>query len=270
MRGYGELVSKEGEVSMVDLLPSIGMALTLIDSPDNPLMISADVAVGRHTGRSLEVLRPFLADPDAVGPRYPYHVYEDVMNRADQPWVTQTGLHFDIAVILPGVLGLEWMKTAGHFHRPVRNHALPELVEVAHGKGSILLQLMRTPDRISEIVLLRVVRGDWVVIPPGYGHVSINTASAPLILTHVRSRAMRLEYEEMARHRGAGYWIGPQGQWMNTSYEEVPEAKQFPAADLYPRPFGNLSVYRATRRHLDYFKFLWGQDAHHPAGMRDA
>lgn len=242
---------------MVDLLPSIGMALTLIDSPDNPVMASADVTVGRHLTRSLEVLRPFLADPDAVGPRYPYHVYEDVVGRADQPWVSQTGLRFDIAVIMPGMLGSEWMKTAGHFHRSVHNQSLPELVEVAHGRGLILLQLMRTPDRVAEIVVLRVMRGDWVVIPPGYGHVSINTTSSPLILTHVRSRGVRLEYEEMARHRGAGYWIGPAGQWMNTSYEEVPEVKQFSATELYPRPFGNQSVYRAMRRHLDYFKFLW-------------
>lgn len=251
---------------MVDLLPSIGLPMTLIDSPDNPLVTPPEVVLGRHIARSLEVLRPFLADPDTMGPKFPYHVYEDVYNRSDQGWVLQMGLHFSIAVIFPGLLGSEWIKTAGHFHRPVQRRDLPELVEVVQGKGTIVLQLMRTPDRIAEIVLLRVVRGDWVVIPPGYGHVSINSGSKPLILTHVRSRAVHLEYEEMARHRGAGYWVGPEGHWLNMSYEEVPELKQFTAAHLYVRPFGNESVYRAIRRQPDYFKFLW--DASVPAIKR--
>ncbi len=241
---------------MVDLLSSTGLAMTLIESLDNPLVMPSDVTVAQHIARNLEVLRPFLADPDAVGPRFPYHVYEDVQNRSDQPWLTQVGFQFAVAVIVPGVLGTEWMKTAGHFHRPYQRKELPELVEVAYGQGKIVLQLMRTPDRIAEIVTLNVVRGDWVVIPPGYGHVSINTGPKPLILTHVRHRAVRLEYEEMARHRGAGYWIGPEGQWINMSYEEVPELKQFTAAHLYARPFGNESVYRAIRRQPGYFKFL--------------
>ncbi len=242
---------------MVDLLPSIGLAMNLIESPDNPLVMPTDVSVGRHIARSLEVLRPFLADPDAEGPRFPYHVYEDVLSRPDQAWVLQMGIEVSIAVILPGVLGSEWIKTAGHFHRPVQRRELPELVEVAHGQGTIILQLMRTPDRVAEIVTLSVARGDWVVIPPGYGHVSINSGPKPLILTHVRSRAVHLEYEEMARHRGAGYWFGPEGHWINKSYEEVPELKQFVASRLYARPFGNESVYRAIRRQPEYFKFLW-------------
>ncbi len=248
-------------MAMFDLLPSLGIAVSVMDAVDNPLWVQSDAVCRLHMARSLEALRPFLEDPDAEGPRYPYHIYDDLSMRADVSWMEQAGVQFSLTVIAPGELHREWMKTAGHFHRSSRrSRALPEVVEVVRGTGHIALQLMRTSDRIAEISLVSVQRGDWMVVPPGYGHISINTSSSPLIVAHVRSRDIELEYEEMARHRGAGYWVGPQGERINSNYQEVPPLKRYLASQIFPRPFGNEGIYRAVRRHPEAFKFLWNPE----------
>lgn len=246
---------------MLDLMPSLGIAVSLLESIENPLWIQNEAFCNQHISRSLDALRPFLENSDASGPRYPYHIYDDIMMRADQEWVKQSGLQFSLTVLSPGVLHREWMKTAGHFHKPkLRMRHLPEIVEVVRGSGVMILQLMRTPDRIGEISAVSMQRGDWMVVPPGYGHVSINTSSQPLILAHVRNREITLEYEEMARHRGAGYWLGPQGERINVNYREVPILKHYLANEIFPRPFGNEGIYRVIRRRPRAFQFLWNPE----------
>ncbi|PSR27243.1 MAG: hypothetical protein C7B46_19555 [Sulfobacillus benefaciens] len=64
----------------------------------------------------------------------------------------------------------------------------------------------------------------------------------------------------MARHRGAGYWLGPQGERINVNYREVPMLKHYLATEIFPRPFGNEGIYRVIRRRPQAFQFLWNPE----------
>lgn len=69
-------------MAMLDLMPSLGIAVSLLESTENPLWIQNEAFCNQHISRSLDALRPFLENSDASGPRYPYHIYDDIMMRA--------------------------------------------------------------------------------------------------------------------------------------------------------------------------------------------
>lgn len=241
----------------LDLTPRVGIPLRLTRQADDPLVIGPGGFVERHVRRSLEEMRPFLADPDAHGLRYVYHAYRGAMLREDYAWFVEQGLQHQITVVLPGTLSREWYKTAGHYHSyHRRGRRYPEVAEVLCGHGLIVLQQLYNPERIAEIVAVAISAGDMVVIPPGYGHVLINAGGEELVVSHVYGRETVLEYEEMARHRGAGYWFGPDGEWANPGYVAVPPLVRV-RADQLDMPFvGDRSLYRTVRDHPDWFRFL--------------
>lgn len=189
-----------------------------------PLKFSGDVRVGEIQARNLEQLRPFLEDPTSLGPDVIYTLYDDVCCREDESSWAQAGLKYSLTVLSPGTVSQEWHKTAGHYHGGLypSEGGGPEVVEILSGKGAILVQTMRSSDRIADIMVVEGTAGLVLVLPPNTGHVLVNTGPDVFVAGHVFSRATRLEYEEMARHRGAGYYIGPGGPRQNGSYLEVP------------------------------------------------
>ncbi len=54
----------------------------------------------------------------------------------------------------------------------------PELYEVLKGDANYLLQRAQNEERVDEVILVKATRGDKVIIPPNYGHVTINPPHA--------------------------------------------------------------------------------------------
>ena len=59
---------------------------------------------------------------------------------------------------------------------------------------------------LDDAVLISATAGDLVIIPPGYGHVSINSsADTTLSMANIVSTAFESEYGEYEKQHGAAW-----------------------------------------------------------------
>src|SRR5208283_4184895 len=108
------------------------------------------------------------------------------------PRRTGAGLPTSITVIPSFDLCGEYVKTKGHYHpADPAGTGYPELYDVTEGRALFLIQ-SRTLD---DVILISAETGARVVIPPGYGHITINPSpDATLVLANLVSTAFESEY----------------------------------------------------------------------------
>lgn len=154
--------------------------------------------------RTIDEMREVLADPGCTSGRPLYFMYRDLArSESDRAWLRQQHVRYDITVIPPGTLCGEYVKTKGHYHTV--NPAgvpYPEIYEVLSGTGHYLLQ---TEDA-GDVVMIEGTAGDKILIPPGYGHVTINPRKADLVMANLVSAEFSSNYGPYAEKRGAAYY----------------------------------------------------------------
>lgn len=158
-----------------------------------------------------------------------YYMYRDLsMSRHDRSVILDNALRYDITVIPPNKLGRELVKTAGHYHPYIDGTGLtyPEIYEVLKGKAHYLIQ-KRTGDTISDVILIEAGEGDKVIIPPNYGHVTINPSpNKELMMSNWVSRAFSSIYEPYKQCGGAAYFELADGRFVrNEKCGPVPEMR---------------------------------------------
>lgn len=134
-----------------------------------------------------------------------YYMYRDVARSPeDLQWLHEQKIRFDITVIPPWDLCGECVKTKGHYHpaNPVGT-GYPELYEVLEGEAHYLIQTWDCAD----VVMIAATTGEIVVIPPGYGHVTINPSrTAVLQVANLVSSAFQSEYQAYEALHGAVFY----------------------------------------------------------------
>lgn len=228
--------------------------------------------------RTAADLEPVLADGEAgraafrpggdgggIGPAAGvYFMYRGVGFPAHRALFEAHGLRYDITVVRPGTLGAEYVKTFGHYHplAPGQALAYPEVYEVLAGRGHFLLQEPAPAAgggwRVSDAVLVEAGPGEKVVIPPGYGHVTINPGEGWLVIGNLVAIAFQALYEPFREARGAAYYeLAGEGFRPNPRYGPVPPLRRLPpsvAPALGVRP--GVPLYRAFLDGPERFRFL--------------
>jgi glucose-6-phosphate isomerase len=180
--------------------------------------------------RTVEEMRPVLADAECACEGPLYCMYRDVARSdADWQWLHEHHLRYDLTVIPPRDLCGEYVKTKGHHHpENPQGVGYPELYEVLGGSVHYLLQ-SRPPD---DVALVSAEAGDIVIIPPGYGHVSINPSpDRTLVMANIVSTAFESEYGEYeALHGGAYYEMAGGELKKNPSYPAAAPVRYLEAA----------------------------------------
>jgi glucose-6-phosphate isomerase len=171
----------------------------------------------------------FASEP-AASPDTPlYSMYRDLWKtHGDHLWLERHHLRYDMTVIPPGVFNGEFTKTKGHYHP--ENPAgvpYPEVYEVLSGFAYYLLQRKDHTD----VILLPAHTGDTVLIPPGYGHVTINPGREALVMANLVSTDFQSEYGEIdAMHGAAYYYLKKEGWVANPHYgDPIPMHVMLPA-----------------------------------------
>lgn len=155
--------------------------------------------------RSVDELRQVLASPECPCAGVAYLMYRGVArSEEERRWMHAEGIRFDITVIPARLICGEYIKTKGHHHP--ENEAgtgYPELYEVIAGEAHYLLQ-----DReLRDVCCIRAVRGEKVLIPPGYGHVTINPSPfRTLVMANLVSERFESDYAPYERMHGAAYY----------------------------------------------------------------
>lgn len=207
---------------MVDLYAISGLPLALDGAQ---LAWSTDVQLEGSSERTGRELAPFLAPGgDEKPPAVAYRMYRGICSEADADTLNEHGLRYDVTVLAGGVAGRESVKTVGHYHpvRPGTAVAYPEVYEVLCGIATYLLQkpAPAEPGRIEELVAVRVTSGQKLLIPPGYGHVTINSGGVPLAMANAVEKSFASSYGEFETRHGAAAWLTLDEGWVaNPAYE---------------------------------------------------
>lgn len=194
--------------------------------------------------RTIEDLRPVLADPDCRASGALYFMYRDLaLTPRDRTWLAGHDLRYDITVISPRDLCGEKAKTKGHYH-PANpsGTGYPEIYEVIEGQAHYLLQRRD----LSDAVLICAVEGDRIIVPPSYGHVTINNGTSDLVMANLVSSRFESEYGDYESLRGAAYYELSDGKIVpNPNYDQVPVLREADAGTLLASiPFPEGPLYR--------------------------
>ena len=193
--------------------------------------------------RMLSDIAHVLLDADILeaGNRELYYMYRDLaLSRSDRDIILEHKLRYDITVIPPAMIGREYVKTLGHYHplAPGTNHSYPEVYEVLSGECHYLLQ-KHEDEAIVDVVIIRASAGDKVIIPPDYGHVTINAGNKELRMANWVSRDFTSVYGTYVELHGAAYYFTEDGLLVNPNYGDVPDVRE-----VEPRSFNEVGLVR--------------------------
>jgi glucose-6-phosphate isomerase len=191
----------------IDLTEDSGLPISL-DLETGKLSAIGEVDLGEQGERRLTQLREVLADPDAAtDDRICYRTYRGVGTNADRELLDRHGLRYDITVTLPGLIGREFTKTAGHHHLPGPDDAVyPEVYEVVHGRAAFVMQTVGLIGVTSGWIQICEPH-ERIMIPPKAGHVTVNIGNVPLVVCDLIATECTNNYDLYRSVQGAAYYI---------------------------------------------------------------
>ncbi len=208
-------------------------------------------------------LKPVLAFPQSLQEDFDaYYMFRDVYySRQDREKILEKNLRYDITVIPPNSIGGEYIKTYGHYHPEVeKGLSYTEVYEVLEGTALYLLQKEEN-DEVTDVVVVEASQGDKVLIPPNYGHVTINPSNKLLKMANWVHRGFDSDYKPFEKRRGASYYFTHDGWIKNEAYSEAPSLR---FAQPNSKSLGlkrSEEMYKLVKN-LNKLEFLWKPSQH--------
>ncbi len=156
-----------------------------------------------------------------------YYMYRGVSsNDKDMVKMKEYELRYDITIIPPYMLGCEFVKTAGHYHQivPGTDISFPEIYEVLSGRAHFLIQKPEG-DRIKDVAIIKAEKGDKVIVPPGYGHITVNASNHILKVANWVAKDRKSLYDSIKNKKGGAYFLLQDRMVRNPTYSYVPELR---------------------------------------------
>lgn len=273
--GYLDLKSK-GEKKMEKLVNS-GLPLYL-DEDTNIMALSALLSHGDYGRKRTGEMKGLLADETTLDEdELFYDVYRNIAYPKDEELLKNYDYRYDITIIMPGLVNGECKKTSGHYHGygPTKKNTYGEVYEVI--KGTALYILQKSPDfdktvgdlTLDDVIFVTVNAGQSIIVPPNYGHVSINIGMGPLVFSNLAFASCPINYDAVKKYHGMAYYIKREDGLLkfgfNQNYKnmEMPKVRK---AIVRENPklgitFG-LPVYQSFIRNPEAFDFLGNPDAY--------
>lgn len=126
----------------------------------------------------------------------------------------------NITVIPARMMGKEFTKTKGHVH--IGNYG--ETYTVLEGEAIFFMQNYDN-DMIEDVYAIRAKKGESVIIPPGYGHITINLGNSDLKTGDWSSINCKGDYSLFEKMQGGCYYFTTDGWIKNEHYKNVPELR---------------------------------------------
>ncbi|MBI4018037.1 MAG: glucose-6-phosphate isomerase [Candidatus Aenigmarchaeota archaeon] len=232
------------------------------------IVLGSGVAVEKTSQRTLDEMKPFLMDDNAKFPKKTaYYMYRNVGFPKDRQMFSKNKLRFDLTVLENGLIGREFARTIGHYHpfKPGTAVRYPEIYEIVTGEAMFMMQETGSDEnRVKSVLAVSAGQGDKVLMPPGFGHVTVNVGKTPLVTANIVSDEFGSVYTAYRENHGPAYYVvEDQGKPVflrNESYGRVP-APQL----TEPRQSFRGTLYAAASRDISKFSFL-----HSPEKFADA
>jgi glucose-6-phosphate isomerase, archaeal len=170
--------------------------------------------------RTIGDMLPVLLDRDAIG-KSGFVCYR--MYRFTPGWKR---LRLDLTVFSPALLGDEYNKTLGHYHAVAPSgQSYAEIYQVVRGRASMILQ-KKSGRGLVDVIIVDMKEGEAVIVPPGYGHVTINKGDGVLIMSDIMLDGPKSDYSGYVKHHGAAYYDTLRGLVSNDSYKPLPKPRK--------------------------------------------
>ncbi|OGJ17643.1 hypothetical protein A3K73_03595 [Candidatus Pacearchaeota archaeon RBG_13_36_9] len=137
--------------------------------------------------------------------------------------INKKKIRSDVTLLHSGTIAGELIRTEGHEH--LSN--FPEIYETINGRGGYLL-FKAHDDEVEDVMFVISEKGDHVVFPPGYKHISVNIGETPLVMTDWVSTEANTNFDYIRRHNGGPYWVVKKDKlWFvrNLRYKKSPRIR---------------------------------------------
>ena len=145
----------------------------------------------------------------SADPKMPlYFMWRNVTkSENDAKIIKNAELRYDILEFAPMMLGIEFMKTAGHEHSLIPNTKLtyPEIYEVLKGEVYYLMQKFNDHGKVEKIYAVHCLSGDKCIIPPNFHHITINPTKKKVRMANWIALDNISNYDTIKQLCGAGY-----------------------------------------------------------------
>lgn len=223
------------------------MATVLYEKPVSIELVGANLMVnGQQHHKSVRLLsqmkKTLMKQVDMVANPEMYYMFRNVYHAQN--------LRYDVTVIPALDVNGECVKTYGHYH-PANNVGLqyPEVYQVLRGEVVFLLQKKNRNGSVDTI-LVHAKEKDVVLVPPGYGHISINPGEGVLVLCNVVYDKFESLYGDFEDNQGGAYYYLKGGEIVqNSNYivqrnerlspEQLNERYKFSCKDLLVEFYDN-------------------------------
>ena len=145
---------------------------------------------------------------NADGEKPLYLMFRGVCNEEDKEDIEKNNLRYDITIIFPSMMGVELPKTKGHYHPNVvgSDISYPEIYEVLHGKAHYIMQKIDKKGNVVDAYIVKAEVGEKIIIPPGYGHITVNPVNDILIMANWSEKNFVSDYGSLVKYCGAAYF----------------------------------------------------------------
>ena len=254
---------------MIELKNS-GLPLYL-DEENHVMALSALLTYGGFGRKPAAKMQGLLADERELPlEENIYDVYRKIAFPEDEELLKKNDFCYDITIIMPGQINEECKKTSGHYHgwNPEHTNTYGEVYEVIKGTALYILQRSDNFDaenpedvKVDDLILATVHEGETIIVPPNYGHCSVNIGEGPLVFSNLAYVPCTVNYGPVKHFHGMSCYVfkenGEIRIKLNDRYHHIPEmkfatVKENPALGI---KFG-LPVYESYKKNPEAFRFL--------------
>lgn len=140
---------------------------------------------------------------------------------------TSNGIRYDITLIPSLMIGKEYNRTFGHFHKG----NFGEIYKVIDGTAIFYLQ-----DKLNkEIFFIKARENEFIAIPKNFGHITINASNKILIISNLVSEKCKSDYSIFKKLGGPAYFFTKKGWIKNENYKNLPKIKAKKALKILPK-----------------------------------
>ena len=178
----------------------------------------------------------------------------------DQKLMGDNQYEYDVTAFEPGLVGEEFVKTVGHYHShvPGLDISYPEVYEVIEGEIEYLLQSEPDTEGKVNVIFVQTVAGDKIVMPPNYGHISINVHDRRSVEANIQKRDLpkTSDYSLFKERVGGALYRTVDGLEENPNYQ----IESLRIVRPLEKPEWGLTrgkpLYTSMIEHLDKFHWL--------------
>lgn len=197
-------------MAQIDLSKISGLPLSF-NTETHRLIFSSPLKEVKPGIRTREEMKKVLMNPNADAPEEFYYMYRDIHFDKDEALLRKYNVRYDITILPPFLVGNEFNKTAGHYHpEAALGVSYPEVYEVLYGTAHYLLQKSLPPyNKVTDVIFVTAGAGDKVVIPPNYGHITINSSllDETLVMSNYSGDGFSSVYAPYAERRGGAFYV---------------------------------------------------------------